>query len=148
MTPFGFDTSLALSSDRITNTSAAVPGGTVTEALETVASAAAGAAAVAAASAVPHITSNALSTYAVLVSDYYVLLKGVAPVLTLPNGTLHTGKVLVIKDKGGTAAASPITVTPFAGQTIDGAASLTIGGIGGNFASVTLVFAGTDWSVV
>lgn len=93
----------------------------------------------------PTITSTAADPYAVLATDDYVLLTGTAQVVDLIAGASHVTKVLTIKDKAGTAAASPITITPNGAETIDGAASLTIDA---NYAGITLVFAGTDWSQV
>jgi hypothetical protein len=51
---------------------------------------------------------------------------------------------VVAKDKAGTATASPITITPDGVQTIDGAASLSVNA---NYAAVSLVGSGTDWSI-
>ena len=53
------------------------------------------------------------------------------------------GTVFVIKDIDGDAATNPITIT--ASTTIDGAASATINV---PFGSISLIFNGTDWSIV
>lgn len=75
----------------------------------------------------------------------YVLASGTGQDFTLPSGDTHETGIVVIKDKAGTAAAAPITVTPAPGETIDGQASLTLNTA---YVAVTLVFSGTEWSIV
>lgn len=70
-----------------------------------------------------------------------------APVsVVLPDGNNHLSKRVTVKDKRGTAGGvSPITLSTTGGQTIDGAASATISS---NYGSLTLVFEGTEWSIL
>lgn len=65
---------------------------------------------------------------------------GGAKTITLPV-TPPPGTTVIVKDSGGQAAANNITVT----GTIDGVVGLTINA---NYASYSLVFNGTDWSIV
>lgn len=67
----------------------------------------------------------------------------VAVAVNLPAGV--TGQVFYIKDGLGLAApATPITITPAAG-TIDGAAAAIINA---PYASLTLVYSGTEWKLL
>lgn len=61
-----------------------------------------------------------------------------------PLASPTTGQRHIIKDTVGSAAANNITVTP-SGKNIDGAASYTINV---NYGSITIVYNGTEWSVV
>lgn len=65
---------------------------------------------------------------------------GGAKTVTLP-GTPPAGTTVIVKDRGGQAAANNITIT----GTIDGVVGLVINA---NYASYSLVFNGTDWSIV
>lgn len=66
---------------------------------------------------------------------------GSATTVTVPaSPTAHVD--YIVKDARGDAAANPITVN---GATIDGQSSFVIPV---NYGAVTLVFNGTDWSVV
>lgn len=65
---------------------------------------------------------------------------GGAKTVTLPV-TPPSGTTVIVKDSGGQAAANNITIT----GTIDGVVGLTINA---NYASYSLVFNGTDWSIV
>jgi hypothetical protein len=68
----------------------------------------------------------------------------VAVAVNLPAGT--TGKTFIIKDGLGLASpATPITITPTAPDTIDGAATATINA---PFGSLTLIFDGAQWILV
>lgn len=62
----------------------------------------------------------------------------------IPLASPTTGQKHIIKDTVGSAAANNITVTP-SGKNIDGAASYTINS---NYGSITIVYNGTEWSVV
>jgi hypothetical protein len=68
-----------------------------------------------------------------------------AVTVNLPSGNTHLKKVITIKDKKGDAFSNNITVNAFAGETIDGSSSLLIST---NRASATLVFSGTEWSII
>jgi hypothetical protein len=47
-----------------------------------------------------------------------------APICTLPQASTRAGLPLTFKDVGAQFVAHPLTITPFAGDTIDGAANL------------------------
>jgi hypothetical protein len=49
-----------------------------------------------------------------------------APTCALPQASTRAGSPLTFKDVGGQAGAHPITITPFAGDSIDGAANYTL----------------------
>lgn len=79
-------------------------------------------------------------------TDYVVLINktvGAATTVNLPAG--QTGLSFVIKDKKLDANSHNITITPNGSQTIDGAATLVLNV---NGQSTSLVFQGTDWSIV
>jgi len=64
----------------------------------------------------------------------------------LPKAARRPGVTLVVKDIGGNAAVNNITITPFAGDTIDGAVSQTISA---NWGKMTLVSDdGTSWYII
>jgi hypothetical protein len=58
-----------------------------------------------------------------------------SPICTLPPASSRNGSPLTYKDVGGQFAAHNLTLTPFAGDTIDGAASLVLNA---NRQSITL----------
>lgn len=95
----------------------------------------------------PTIVEPTTASYNVTVNDDYVLSNRTgtgAVTINLPAGATHTTKVVTIKDKKGDAGgSSPITINPNGLETIDGNPDLTLNN---GFASVTLVFNGTDWS--
>lgn len=90
------------------------------------------------------VTLVTTTPYAVLPSDTIILWAVVGGVLTLPTVAAHLTDDLLIVDRTRTSSASPITVAAAGGQTVMGAASLTVKG---NGAAVRLVGAGTDWSI-
>lgn len=68
----------------------------------------------------------------------------VAVAVNFPAGT--TGKTFTIKDGLGLAApATPITITPLAPDTVDGAVSATINA---PYGSLTFIFDGGQWILV
>lgn len=68
----------------------------------------------------------------------------VAVAVNLPAGVL--GKTFTVKDGLGLAApATPITITPTAPDTIDGAATATINA---PYGSLTLVYDGAQWILI
>lgn len=82
----------------------------------------------------------------VAVSDYIVVVNkasGAATAANLPASPV-AGDVYIIKDGKGDAATNNITVTPAAG-TIDGAATYVMSV---NYASVTIVYNGTQWNLI
>jgi len=93
----------------------------------------------------PTVTPHNLS----VTTDYCLVnpAPAVAFTVNLPSGLLHEKKVVTIKDKAQMAGnpLTQITVNAFAGQTIEGLPAYTLTS---NGASVTLVFNGTNWSIV
>ena len=91
------------------------------------------------------VTSGA--TYAISgTADQIIIVNktsGSATEVTLPSSPT-AGMMYIIKDGKGDAATNNITITPAAG-TIDGGANLIING---NYASVNLVYNGTEWNIV
>ena len=84
--------------------------------------------------------------YVVLPGDQYISVDttGGAITIELPNAPV-TGRLFVIKDRLGTSAANPITVTTVGGVVlIDGAATYTINT---NKESIELIFSGTAYEV-
>lgn len=69
---------------------------------------------------------------------------GLVPFSVVLPANPVTGQTFIVKDVSGTAELFPITITAI-GHTIDGSPSATINT---NYGSVTLVFNGTDWSIV
>lgn len=63
--------------------------------------------------------------------------------LTLPDASLHSGRVLEIKQN---ASANLVTVSPIGGQTVNGAASYVSLTTAGKF--VRLIANGLDWTVL
>jgi hypothetical protein len=72
-----------------------------------------------------------------------------APTCTLPQASTRNGVPLTFKDVGGQFGAHNLTITPFAGDTIDGAASLVLNI---NRQGVTLVpfndAVDTGWAII
>jgi len=83
------------------------------------------------------------SPYSVLPDDHILLVNttggAVEIVLEAAPGT---GRELIIKDTSGTADTNAITVTPDAGDTIDGAASADVDF---EYGELSIVFDGTNW---
>lgn len=72
---------------------------------------------------------------------------GSATTLNLPQGSIHgnAARDIIFKDGKGDAATNNITITPYAGDTIDGGASLLINV---NYGYAEIVWNGTQWNVV
>jgi len=88
------------------------------------------------------ITQVTSTPYTALLTDYVLAVDVAAPAsIVLPASPL--GTVFVVKDSDGDAQTNPITVT--ASTTIDGLASYVINV---DYASITLVFTGTEWNVI
>lgn len=83
------------------------------------------------------------SPYTPNTNEYFLAVdEGVEIILpALPS----TGRVYIVKDFSGNAENNNIIVTPTAPDTIDGATSKTINI---NFASLTFIFNGIEWSIV
>jgi len=78
-------------------------------------------------------------------ADYLVIINktvGEATVVNLPAGFTNT--VFIIKDGKGDALANNITITPAAGN-IDGSSTYVLNT---NYSSATIVYNGTEWSVI
>lgn len=81
-------------------------------------------------------------TGSVLEGDYYIACTAGAITVTLPDSSTYgTGKVYIIKDVSGVAAASNIVLDPTGADTIDGGATYTIAV---NFRAVTLISDGAN----
>ncbi len=101
---------------------------------------------------IPIIHSNdALKTvtpaaypYTTVPQDAVILVDTSAARTIIPLASPTTGQKHVIKDSVGSASANNITITP-SGKNIDGAASRTIAS---NYGSVTIVYNGTEWSII
>ena len=89
------------------------------------------------------VTEVADATYTALSTDYFLCVLAIDPVtITLPVGIL--GTVYVIKDCSGVASlASPITIQG-TGQNVDSGTAT----IDSPYGSITVIFNGTDWSIV
>ena len=87
-----------------------------------------------------HVGTN----YVMISSDVYIGITstGTIRAVTLVNAnTCVSGRIVVVKDEGGGAAAFNITVTPAAG-TIDGAANKVINT---NYGVLRFISNGTNW---
>jgi hypothetical protein len=77
-----------------------------------------------------------------------VNISGVSPTCTLPQASTRAGAPVTFKDVGAQFQAHPLTITPFAGDTIDGAGSIVLNL---NHQGVTLVpfndGANTGWAI-
>jgi hypothetical protein len=85
------------------------------------------------------------TTYQCLSTDYYVAINLGTPAamaVTLPSSPT-AGQTLVIKDGAGDAATYNITVSPSSG-TLDGASNVVLNN---NYASVSVFYNGTNWSI-
>jgi hypothetical protein len=89
------------------------------------------------------VTDVATATYTALSTDYFLCVLTNGPVtITLPAGIL--GTVYIVKDCFGDAANNPITIQGTGGQLVDGSTAT----INADYGSITLIFEGTDWSIV
>lgn len=76
--------------------------------------------------------------------DEYFLAADAGVEIVLP-ALSDTGRVFIVKDFSGTAETNNITITATAPDLIDGQASTVINI---NFASMTFVYTGVEWSIV
>lgn len=88
------------------------------------------------------VTDVTVTPYTATTDDYYLCVDVAGPAsIILPVSV--TGKVYVVKDCNGDAAANNITITA-TGTTIDGSASAVLNT---NYGSMSLVFNGTEWNI-
>lgn len=82
--------------------------------------------------------------YTTIPQDQLILVDTSSARTITPLASPTTGQRHIIKDNVGTAATNNITVTP-SGKNIDGAASFIIST---NWGSITIVYNGSEWSVI
>ena len=88
------------------------------------------------------VTEVTTPTYTATIRDYFLCVDHAGLVtITLPFGIL--GTVYIIKDCSGNAFDYPITIQGTA-QTVDGGTAE----INTNFGSISLIFNGSEWSIV
>lgn len=90
------------------------------------------------------ITTPGSYPYTTIPQDAVILVDTSSARTITPLASPATGQKHVIKDSVGSAASNNITITP-SGKNIDGSASSTINI---NYGSVTIVFNGTEWSII
>lgn len=86
--------------------------------------------------------------YTLAYDDYYIGVTSLAtaPTITLPKPSIAgIGKSFVIKDETGGAGSTTITISQFATDLIDGAATKTITT---NYGSVKVLTNGKDWFII
>jgi hypothetical protein len=89
------------------------------------------------------VTQVTTPTYTALATDYFLCVDVAAPVtITLPTGIL--GTVYVVKDCDGDADTNNITIQGTGGQLVDGSTAT----INSPYGSISLIFNGTEWSIV
>jgi len=89
------------------------------------------------------VTLVTTATYTALATDYFLCVDVAAPVtITLPTGIL--GTVYIVKDCDGDAFTNPITIQGTGGELVDGATAT----INTPYGSISLIFNGTEWSIV
>lgn len=88
--------------------------------------------------------TTAASDYTATDGDYYIGVTNTAAqrTITLPPASGRAGRVYIIKDESGGAAAHSIRVRASAGEAIDGAAVLTITT---NYGALRVISSGTGW---
>jgi hypothetical protein len=88
------------------------------------------------------VTDVVTANYTAVATDYFLCVLTIAPVtITLPTGIL--GTVYIIKDCSGNAANAPITVQGTA-QNVDSNTAT----VNTPFGSITVIFNGSNWSIV
>jgi hypothetical protein len=90
-----------------------------------------------------HRTSVA-ADYTAADNDYYIGVTDTAArrSITLPSAARRAGRVYIIKDESGRAAAHPISVSASNPETIDGKATLTISN---DYGVLRVISSGTSW---
>ena len=89
------------------------------------------------------VTEVTTPTYTALSTDYFLCVTHAGQVvITLPVGIL--GTVYVIKDCDGNASVAAPIIIQGTGQNVDiGTATINV-----SFGSITVIFNGTEWSIV
>jgi len=99
-------------------------------------------------SKIDNVTIVAAATYDLLVTDYILDIAytatGAVTSLTLPTAQVVKGRIIIIKDSGGTAGTNNITIDTEGAETIDGAATAVISS---NYTSINLYSDGTNWFI-
>lgn len=90
------------------------------------------------------VVSPGAYPYTTVPQDGIILVDTSVARTIVPLASPTTGQRHIIKDSVGSAAANAITITP-SGKNIDGIASYTINA---NYGSATIVYNGTEWSVI
>lgn len=90
------------------------------------------------------VTSPGAYPYTSLITDHVILVDTSSARTITPLANPVVGTLYYIKDSVGLAATNNITITP-SGKNIDGAASYVINL---NYGSVTIVYNGTEWSII
>lgn len=92
------------------------------------------------------IVTGRSTSYGALSTDVYIGVNGAGVTVTLPLGsTLPAGKTFIIKDEGGTAGTSAITISTTSPNLCDGSASVTINR---NYMALQILWTGTVWSII
>lgn len=88
------------------------------------------------------------SPYVVLGTDYFLSVdtSGGAVTVTLPNAATLAGRTYVIRDTGGAAAATNITVATAGGNLVGGGASAATKVISAAYAGATVYSNGVTWN--
>ena len=88
------------------------------------------------------------SPYTVLGTDYFLSVdtSGGAITVTLPNAATLAGRTYVIRDTGGAAAATNITVATAGGNLVGGGASAATKTISAAYAGATVYSNGVTWN--
>ena len=90
------------------------------------------------------VTNVTTPTYTALATDYFLCVNTTVNTvtITLPSGIL--GTVYIIKDCSGNADTNNITVVGTGGQLVDGSTAT----INSPYGSISLIYNGSDWSIV
>lgn len=91
-----------------------------------------------------NVTSVTASTYTILATDNFIAVDPTSNTvaLTLPSSP-NTGDTFLIKDISGKSGTNTITITPASGN-IDGNSNFALDV---NYASITVIYSGAQWSV-
>ena len=87
------------------------------------------------------------SDYTVGSANHVILMHGMSAgrTVNIPAAQCNSGRVLIVKDRDGTAATHNITIATGGSETIDGGATHTIST---NRGSVTLISDGSNWFII